>query len=225
MRHYRSYSDEDVKIAAAKVFSIAGLLVELGLVKAGGNYDSMRSKLQLLEIDTSHWTGQGWNKGKQLKNWAEYKPNASLKKHLISRRGHTCECCKLGEWMNELISLELHHVDGDRTNNNHENLQLLCPNCHSYTENYRGKRARKELPVCEDCSIAVSARGRRCAPCAVKHRTRKTCHEKILQAKPTKIDWPDIDTLKAMLAASNYSALARELGVSDNAIRKHLRYY
>lgn len=41
--------------------------------------------------------------------------------------------------MGNPINLEVHHIDGNHNNNELENIQLLCPNCHSYTENYRGK--------------------------------------------------------------------------------------
>lgn len=56
---------------------------------------------------------------------------------------HQCECCGLTEWMGKPIPLELHHIDGDRTHNELSNYQLLCPNCHAMTENYRGKNSRK----------------------------------------------------------------------------------
>ena len=58
---------------------------------------------------------------------------------LITLRGHQCECCKLTTWLEQPINLELHHCDGDKSNNELDNLQLLCPNCHSYTPNWRGK--------------------------------------------------------------------------------------
>jgi hypothetical protein len=47
-----------------------------------------------------------------------------------------CERCGLTEWRGEPISLELHHVNGDRLDNRLESLALLCPNCHSQTETY-----------------------------------------------------------------------------------------
>ena len=50
-----------------------------------------------------------------------------------------CESCKLTEWMGQKIPLELHHVDGDRFNNELVNLQVLCPNCHALTDNYSGR--------------------------------------------------------------------------------------
>lgn len=42
-----------------------------------------------------------------------------------------CEKCGLDSWLNEPIPLELHHKDGNHYNNDFENLQILCPNCHA----------------------------------------------------------------------------------------------
>ena len=75
-------------------------------------------------------------KNKKLKNWENYKTTSSLKPHLIKHLGNICECCKLSKWLDQEIKLEIHHIDGDRTNNSFENLQLLCPNCHTQTDNF-----------------------------------------------------------------------------------------
>ena len=53
-----------------------------------------------------------------------------------------CEICGITEWMGNPISLQLHHKDGKRTNNQLDNLQILCPNCHSQTDTYAGKNAK-----------------------------------------------------------------------------------
>ncbi len=45
-------------------------------------------------------------------------------------------------WLDSKIPLELHHKDGDKFNNCIENLEVLCPNCHSLTDNVRGKNNR-----------------------------------------------------------------------------------
>lgn len=132
--------DQDIIENAAKVTSMAGLLRALGLKEAGGNYANMRRKLQKLGIDTSHWTGSAWSKDKQVKDWSDYTNVVSLKKHLILLRGNKCECCKLETWLDRSIVLEVHHINGDRTNNALENLQLLCPNCHSFTDNWRRRK-------------------------------------------------------------------------------------
>ena len=52
---------------------------------------------------------------------------------------HKCECCGIEKWMNNPISLELDHIDGNRTNHKLQNLRVLCPNCHSQTSTYRAK--------------------------------------------------------------------------------------
>lgn len=55
---------------------------------------------------------------------------------------HKCECCKRTEWMNHPIALELHHINGIKNDLRIENLQILCPNCHAFTDNYRGKNIK-----------------------------------------------------------------------------------
>ena len=56
---------------------------------------------------------------------------------------HKCENCNLTKWNGEKIPLELHHIDGDRYNNVLSNIQILCPNCHSQTDNNSGKNKGK----------------------------------------------------------------------------------
>jgi hypothetical protein len=142
MRTYRSYTDEDVIEAAKKSKSIATLLKAIRLKPAGGNYIHIKKTIQRLKIDTSHWTGQGWNKDQQLKDWSKYTRAIHLKKHLIKVRSHKCEKCSLTHWLNSDIVLEVHHIDGDRTNNELNNLQLLCCNCHATTDNWRKQKAQ-----------------------------------------------------------------------------------
>lgn len=64
-----------------------------------------------------------------------------LRIRLISEgvKEHKCENCGIETWMENPISLELDHIDGNRTNHRLENLRILCPNCHSQTSTYRGK--------------------------------------------------------------------------------------
>ena len=139
-RKYRDYTDNDVIVNAKKVKSMAELLRSLGLREAGGNYYNMKRLLQKLDVDCSHWGGQSWNKGQKLKDWSDYTRVASLKPHLVKERGKKCEMCLLESWLDNDIPLECHHIDGDRTNNELHNLQLLCPNCHAQTDNYRNKK-------------------------------------------------------------------------------------
>lgn len=54
-----------------------------------------------------------------------------------------CEICGLEEWLGKTIPLELHHIDGNHSNNDLSNLQVICPNCHAFTDNYRAKNRKK----------------------------------------------------------------------------------
>lgn len=79
-----------------------------------------------------------WNKGNYS---AEFVLNGkgAHKLVLIQERGHCCEVCKNTEWLNKPIALELEHIDGNNRNHTKENLLLLCPNCHSTTDTWRGR--------------------------------------------------------------------------------------
>lgn len=62
-----------------------------------------------------------------------------IKKYLYLERGRKCEDCKNIKWNDKRLTMELHHVDGDKNNNSRDNLQILCPNCHSQTNNWKSK--------------------------------------------------------------------------------------
>ena len=138
-KNHNQYRTDKIIEYSKDVKSIAGLLKKLDLNVAGGNYATIKKWLQILNVDTSHWTGQGWNKGEQLKDWSSYSRSSTIKPHLIKKNGHRCESCGGEKWLDGDIPLEIHHKDFNRTNNDIDNLQLLCPNCHSFTDNYRGK--------------------------------------------------------------------------------------
>lgn len=72
-----------------------------------------------------------------------------LLSELLKIRPYKCECCGLSEWNKLPITLQAHHIDGDRTNNVLDNLSLLCPNCHSQTDNFGSKNIKKE-PVSDE---------------------------------------------------------------------------
>lgn len=65
-----------------------------------------------------------------------------LKERLFSEgiKECKCECCGISEWQGKPISLQLHHINGNHNDNRLENLQILCPNCHSQTDNFSSKK-------------------------------------------------------------------------------------
>lgn len=67
----------------------------------------------------------------------------SLKSFLETIYGYKCVICENNNHDGESIVLELDHIDGNYLNNNIKNIRLLCPNCHSQTENFSGKNRGK----------------------------------------------------------------------------------
>lgn len=55
-----------------------------------------------------------------------------------------CECCGLcEEWNGSPLVLELDHINGNSNDNSLDNLRILCPNCHSQTPTFRGRKNKK----------------------------------------------------------------------------------
>lgn len=138
--------------------SYAEVIRKLGLKVAGSNYDTVKRKISELNLDISHMTGKVWNQGERYRPVKRAKPlkevlvkhstwvnTNNLRKRLLNEglKERKCECCGNTKWMGESIVLELHHINGIKDDLRIENLQILCPNCHAFTDNYRGKNINK----------------------------------------------------------------------------------
>ena len=153
MGHKRTKEEYELAVKSAK--SIAGVCRYLGIKATGGNYRIIHNAINKYSLNTQHFTGQGWNVDLKFKPFTEQPideilikgsqyQSFKLKRRLISSglKQEICESCKLTMWQGESIPLELHHINGDNTDNRLENLMLLCPNCHALTDHYRGKNKR-----------------------------------------------------------------------------------
>jgi hypothetical protein len=152
---HRKYSDQQLVEAVLGAVSIRQALGRLGLAEAGGNYATVRRRIQELNLDTSHMTGQTWNRGivqAPSVSIEEYlnkrRPIQSFKlKHRLIREGYferKCYSCGRRVWRSQPIPLELEHRNGNPHDNSLDNLTLLCPNCHALTTAYRGKNKKSK---------------------------------------------------------------------------------
>jgi len=205
------YTKNQIETVVSTSTSYAQALTKLGVVPAGGNYRIIKKYIRLYNIPWNHYIGQGHNKNRTFgpkRPISDYlSGQAHIASHVLRKRlikegifEHKCKMCGLTEWLDDKIPLELDHIDGNHHNNLLENLRLLCPNCHTKTPTYRGRNmATKKIrnPITPKTK-----------PCSTP--------------RTTKINWPPMDELLHMLSESNYTALGKKLGVSDNAIRKHI---
>lgn len=223
-------SKEEMTEIVKKSHNIKECLEKMGCPSGHGNYPTFYRYKRLYDLDTSHFTKK---EIKNTKNRGEYRPIADYKdenpvlikgsiflRKLVKEgyKEYCCEKCGITEWNGEHISLQLHHKDGNHYNWDVDNLMVLCPNCHSQTDNYCGKSMRnknKKKYFCSECGKETSKKTKTglCAECMAK-----------LQRK---VERPSKEELKEILKSvnGNFLELSRRFGVSDVAIRKWCRKY
>lgn len=168
-----NYSKENLESIVKDSYSIAEVARKLGLVDKGSTFKTIKKYITKYNLDTSHFTGLAWRKGKKdtyvnklddiLKDGINYGSNRLLTRLVkAGLKQYECEKCKISSWQGNAITLELHHINGDHYDNTINNLQILCPNCHSQTETYRSRthtkkkidrittliNEEKECPIC-----------------------------------------------------------------------------
>lgn len=143
MKKWQNFSEEELFVFVQESYSFAELQEKIGYKKNTGSVlKSLKEMIDFYQFDITHFKGQSWNKNNF--DYSRFRKRKAIKsanavEALSYKRGHKCEYCGLTKWQREDIPLEVHHKDGDRLNNEEDNLQLLCPNCHALTTNYCGK--------------------------------------------------------------------------------------
>lgn len=212
------WDKERIENAVKESFSYRETLRKLGVNLSGNNGETLKKKIIEYNIDVSHFTFHAATQPKLKKDINCYLVKDShissfkLKEKLVKcgLKENKCECCGIDEWFGKPLSCQLHHINGDNTDNRLENLQILCPNCHSQTENYCGQANKKEHKknYCKDCGRELKTKNAKyCLSCASKRRAKKeiTKEELILKLKKHN---------------GNRSQLANEMNVSETTIRK-----
>jgi hypothetical protein len=224
-------SDEFRSVVAAS-HTMRDILRGLGYGTSSGSMGSyIRARADKEGVSLAHLTGRSvvrsswyqYHLDEILVEDSTYLNRSHLKVRLIKAgllRNECYECGLPPTWNGKALTLQLDHINGVNNDNRIANLRLLCPNCHSQTPTHSGRNAVQYVAVqppsrkqrvarlCE-CGSVLSKRAARCVPCSNKSRER--------------IAWPEIDELLDMLSSSSHLAVARKLGVSDNAVRSRVK--
>jgi hypothetical protein len=155
------YTKVGLEPFAREVRSFRALAQAIGLAPNGGSQTYLKKVVIKLGVDTSHFMGQGANRGVFYKGGSEKlipssvlvldrrsgikEPTARLRRALLdSGIPERCVGCGLGsEWNGHPLVLQIDHENGNSLDNRPGNPRFLCPNCHTQTSNYGAKNSRR----------------------------------------------------------------------------------
>lgn len=201
------------------------LLRNLGMRTGGSNFKFIMDKVIYFNIDYSHFD-YGLPKRiillkeRKIKTAEEiFTTNSSysrqgLKKRLFKDgiKTRECEMCGQGEeWQGKKMSLILDHINGVHDDNRIVNLRIVCANCNATLDTHAGKNVKKRAKkyYCK-CGENICKASKECIECYNINRRITIRPEKNVMIKE--------------VGEIGYCATGRKYGVSDNTIRKWLKY-
>ena len=221
------WKESFLRNAIKNSYSIAEVLRKLGLTHASGNYRTFKKRVEKFGIDISHFNP--YKSALENRSYSKIKLKDILVENSTYNRGHlkkrllkeglkknVCEICGFeGNWKGKPITMILDHINGVNNDNRLNNLRMVCPMCNSQLETHCGKNNRKEHNKCIDCGTTISRKSKRCWKCSGTY----------MGIKYRRVTRPTYDVLLKEVEETNYVKVGRKYGVSDNAIRKWIKFY
>jgi hypothetical protein len=225
------YSNKEIICVLSQSKSLREALITFGYCSNGsGGYATIKSQLKKrnIEIPKYHYYGEsGKNKNRipiesiLIEN-STYTNRATLKNRLVSEGllEYKCKCGNNGHWNGKKLSLQLEHKNGVNNDNRIQNLEFLCPNCHSQSETFGGKNNKCSKKVKK---VKKSSKHNFCKCGTIinnESTTCKKCHH--INLRKLKVR-PDLNELLKYVNEIGYVSTGKKYGVSDNTIRKWIK--
>jgi hypothetical protein len=204
----------------------------------GSNYRTLKRWARYWEIPTDHFDP---NASRRRANAARELPlenvlveNSTYRRGLVKKRllaaglrERRCELCGQGElWHGRRMSLVLDHINGVSNDNRLENLRIICPNCDATLDTHCGRNLPRERN-CPSCKRAFEPKNVQHRYCSQEcwGRVAATMYRGVPHPQARKVERPSYEQLLTDIRSMSFLAVGRKYGVSDNSVRKWLKWY
>lgn len=248
----KKYQKEDLEKIVSESLTFSEVLRKLK-ISGGGNQAQIKNAAIYYDIDFSHFTGQAWNKNnfsesptvklawkKKLMFERGHKCEQCSRTHWVS--GNLIPL--------ELEHVDGNNKNN--TPENLKLLCCNC-HSQTKTWKRKKSSLNKPKPTCVDCGKEVNHKAKRCLDCLTEYYKANPqpsgkksnskdykpkhdlcgCGQQKLAKSPQctpcakkaseRIQWPPAEELVRLVSENSYTSVAKTLGVSDNAIRKHIK--
>ena len=140
------------------------------------------------------------------------RPSKFVRKYMLEECNYKCSMCGWGEPnpVNGNVYLEIDHINGDRINNYKENLQVLCPNCHSLTPTY--KNLNRNPGFHKDRLMGKHKRQAEERKILTEQKRKKVINDRIIYLNQVNLDEYGI-----------LSKISKDWNISVNGVKKFLK--
>jgi hypothetical protein len=240
MSKHRKYTKELLEPLVKQARSVAQVARMLGMPLDGGSATHLKNVIIREGLDMSHFAGQAWNRGgishtkktpeQILINGYERRPEASKTRRAMIESGipYICVKCNTGpEHDGEPLVLEIDHINNDWSDNRKENVQFMCPNCHSQKTMSDGSKAKflrslQSLPTVQRTMEKTSEKTDQLYLGLYQKKPRQSAPDVDWRSLPKpdqrKYERPSKETLGKMVWEKPSYQVALDLGIDDTLL-------
>jgi hypothetical protein len=236
------FTETEAREAIAASKSWTESLRRLDYCPTGGNPATLKKYAKLWGIPTEHFDPYAGVMERirppkrplaevLVENSTYSRSNLKMRLYEEGLKEPRCELCGQGElWRGKHMGMILDHINGVRNDNRLENLQIVCPNCAATLDTHCGRAKAGPPPLrnCDRCGTMFRAKRRQQRFCSRDCGMRRLPGERrrgIPKPRTRKAERPPCEQLLAEIKATSYCAVGRKYGVSDNAVRKWVKFY